>query len=176
MLDLPILSAEGISLRKLVREDASSLQYHADNALVHRNMFDGFPHPYTLNDALAWCCEGAHTQQMGYVWGIEYETQIIGCIGLVPESGWLRCNAEIGYWIGQAYWGRGITTKALALVMLWAESSQSEITRFYAPIFSWNDGSQGVVRKNGFHKEAVWKKSAIKSGEVIDRVVWAKYR
>ena len=176
MLDLPVLSADGVCLRKLVREDAPSLQFHADNVLVHRNMFDGFPHPYTLNDALSWCTEGAHSKQMGYVWGIEYEAQIIGCIGLVPESGWLRCNAEIGYWIGQAYWGRGITSKALTLVMSWAESSLCEVTRFYAPIFAWNAGSQSVARKNGFHQEAVLKKSAIKSGVLIDRVVWAKYR
>jgi [ribosomal protein S5]-alanine N-acetyltransferase len=176
MLELPTLSAEGLCLRALVKDDAPSLQRHADNALVHRNMFDGFPHPYTLNDAIAWCTEGAHSEQVGYVWGIECDAQIIGCIGLVPETGWLRCNAEIGYWIGQAYWGRGITSKALTLVMSWAESSLNEVTRFYAPIFSWNDGSQGVARKNGFHQEAVLKKSAIKSGVLIDRVVWAKYR
>lgn len=176
MLALPILNADGICLRKLVKEDAPSLQRHADNALVHRNMFDGFPHPYTFNDALAWCTEEAHATPMGYVWGIEYEGQVIGCIGLVPESGWLRCNAEIGYWIGQAYWGRGVTSKALTLVMSWAENALSEVSRFYAPIFSWNEGSQGVVRKNGFHQEAVLKKSAIKSGVLIDRVVWAKYR
>jgi [ribosomal protein S5]-alanine N-acetyltransferase len=138
-------------------------------------LFEGFPRPYTLADALAWCGEGAHAESMGYVWGIEIDSQVIGCVGVRPDAGWLRCNAEAGYWIGRAFWGRGIATEALGLALGWAQSNLNEITRYYAPVFSWNNGSQRVAQKNGFIKEALLPKSAIKAGKVIDRVVWAKY-
>jgi [ribosomal protein S5]-alanine N-acetyltransferase len=63
----------------------------------------------------------------------------------------------------------------LRLVMGWAEMHLKEVTRFYAPVFSWNTASQKVLQKNGFVQEAVMQRSAIKAGQVIDRIVWAKY-
>ena len=101
---------------------------------------------------------------------------LVGCIGLAQEQGWLRCNAEIGYWLGEAFWRRGIAGDAVRQVTDWAFAAVPEITRIYAPIFSWNDGSQAVVRKCGYVREALLQQSAIKNGEVIDRVLWATYR
>ena len=113
---------------------------------------------------------------MGYVWGIAVENQIVGCIAVRPDSGWLRCNAEVGYWIGQDFWRRGITSEALGLVTAWAWANLPEVTRLYAPIFSWNQGSQAVARKCGYFLEADLRHSAIKDGRVIDRVQWASLR
>jgi [ribosomal protein S5]-alanine N-acetyltransferase len=175
MLQLPVLESSRLKLRKLKAGDSQSLQINANNELVWRNLFDGFPSPYTLADALAWCTDVAHDPKMGYVWGIEIDGQVVGCISVMPDAGWLRCNAELGYWIGQEYWGQGITPEALGLVMGWAEIHLKEITRFYAPVFSWNTASQKVLQKNGFVQEAVMQRSAIKAGQVIDRIVWAKY-
>jgi [ribosomal protein S5]-alanine N-acetyltransferase len=175
MLRLPVLESARFKLRKLVSTDAPSLQKNANDELVWRNLFDGFPSPYTQADALAWCADGAHDPKMGYVWGIEIEGQIAGCISVMPDAGWLRCNAELGYWIGQEYWGQGITPEALRLVMGWTEMHLKEVTRLYAPVFSWNTASQKVLQKNGFVQEAVMHRSAIKAGKVIDRIVWAKY-
>jgi RimJ/RimL family protein N-acetyltransferase len=173
---VPPLQGNRFVLRALTIEDAWSLQQHADDEAVWRNLFEGFPRPYTLADAQWWCSTGCRTHAMGYVWGIEVQGQIAGCISVRPESGWMRCNAEVGYWIGQAYWRRGITSEALSLVTAWAWASLPEVTRLFAPIFAWNERSQGVARKCGYVKEAELRRSAIKAGQVIDRVQWAAIR
>ncbi len=172
--EVPVLAGSFACLRPLTPDDAPSLQRHADDEAVWRNLFEGFPRPYTLADAQWWCA--ARPEAFGYVWGIAVDGQIVGCISVRPEDGWLRCNAEVGYWIGQAHWRRGITSEALALVSSWAWATLPEVTRLYAPIFAWNEGSQAVARKCGFFKEATLRRSAIKDGKIIDRVQWACLR
>ena len=110
------------------------------------------------------------------MWTIVVDDALVSCIGLRPEAGWLRCNAEIGYWIGQAWWRRGIASDAVRQVTDWAFVAVPEITRIHAPIFADNEGSQAVARKCGYMREATLPQSAIKDGRVIDRVVWATYR
>ena len=177
---VPTLEGERCVLRALRIEDAASLARHADNAAVWRNLFEGFPRPYTLADAQAWCDATRRSARVGFVWGIEVagneSREVAGCIGLRPDAGWLRCNAEIGYWLGEAHWRRGIVTEAAVRVTAWAWATQPEITRIYAPIFAWNEGSQRVARKAGYALEANLPQSAIKSGRLIDRVQYAAYR
>jgi RimJ/RimL family protein N-acetyltransferase len=175
-LPLPILQGERCLLRALVPADAPALVAHANDPAVVRNLFDGFPQPYTLEAATAWATHESHSGEFGWVWGIVVDGTVVGCIGLRPEGGWLRCNAEIGYWIGQAHWRRGITSDAVRQVTDWAFAASPEITRVFAPIFAWNEGSQGVARKCGYVREGELRQSAIKDGVVIDRVLWAAYR
>jgi RimJ/RimL family protein N-acetyltransferase len=172
----PTLQGRHCTLRALTLDDAPSLQRHADDEAVWRNLFEGFPRPYTLVDAQTWCSTGSRAPAMGHVWGIEVDDQVVGCISLRPDAGWLRCNAEVGYWIGQAYWRRGITSEALALVTAWAWANRPELMRLYAPIFAWNEGSQAVARNCGYFLEAQLRCSAIKDGRVIDRVQYAALR
>ena len=176
MVRVPSLVGERCILRALGPDDAPSLQRHADNEAVWRNLFEGFPRPYTLVDAQGWCGEGCREPSMGYVWGIVVGDAVVGCVSVRPDKGWMRCNAEVGYWIGEPYWRRGATSEALALVTQWAWQNLLEVTRLYAPIFAWNEGSQAVARKCGYTKEADLPRSAIKAGRVIDRVQWAIYR
>ena len=175
-LPLPLLQGERCLLRALVPEDAPALVAHANDPAVARNMFDAFPQPYDLAAANAWAGRDANSGEFGWVWAIVVDGGVIGCIGLLPAKGWLRCNAEIGYWIGQAHWRRGIASDALCQVTDWAFAAVPEITRVHAGIFAWNEGSQAVARKCGYVREGLLKQSAIKDGEVIDRVVWATYR
>ncbi len=175
-LPVPVIQGEHSRLRGLTIADAPSLQRHADDVAVWQNLFEGFPRPYTLQDAEVWCDPGSRAAAMGLVWGIEVDRQIAGCISIRPDAGWLRCNAETGYWLGQAYWKRGIASEALSRVTSWAWKNLPEITRIYAPIFAWNSGSQAVARKCGFIKEGEFKRSAIKDGQIIDRVQWAAVR
>jgi len=172
--DVPTLACQRSVLRQLRATDAPSLARHADDRAVWRNLFEGFPSPYTLADAEFWCSR--RDASSGHVWGITVDDAVIGCIGLRTDAGWLRCNAEIGYWIGQPFWGRGITGEALRRVTAWAWAEMPELTRIYAPIFGWNEGSQAVARHAGYLKEAELPQSAIKDGRVIDRVQWACYR
>ena len=170
----PTLAGTRCVLRALRAADAPSLQRHADDEAVWRNLFEGFPRPYTLSDAQQWC-EGGW-QRGGTVWGITVEDDVVGCIGVRPDAGWLRCNAEVGYWLGQAFWRKGIMSEALRLVTDWAWRSMPEVTRLYAPIFAWNEGSQSVARGAGYVLEASMPRSAIKAGRIIDRVQYARYR
>jgi ribosomal-protein-alanine N-acetyltransferase len=173
---LPILQGERCLLRALVPQDAPALVTHADDPAVARHLFDGFPQPYTLAHATAWATHEAQSGDFGWVWAIVVDGALIGCIGLRPEDGWLRCNAEIGYWIGRSWWRRGIAGDAVRQVTDWAFAAVPQITRIHAPIFADNMGSQAVVRRCGYVREAALPQSAIKDGQVIDRVVWATYR
>ena len=142
---VPTLIGERCTLRELRPADAASVARHGDDEAVWRNLFEGFPRPYTLNDALAWC--GGGWRAGGWVWGVEADAEVVGCIGLRPDAGWLRCNAEVGYWIGRAHWRRGLASEALKLCTAWAFAAQPELTRLYAPVFAWNEGSQAVARR-----------------------------
>ena len=173
---LPILQGERCLLRALVPADASALVTHANDPAVARNLFDGFPQPYTGEAATAWATHESHSGAFGWVWGIVVDGGVIGCIGLHQGDGWMRCNAEIGYWVGQAHWRRGIAGDAVRQVTDWAFAAVPDITRIHAPIFAWNEGSQAVVRQCGYVREGVLRQSAIKDGRVIDRVLWAAYR
>ena len=173
---LPTLEGPFFRLRALVAEDAPSLQRCADDKAVWLNLSEGFPSPYTLADAVAWCEGGSRAPALGHVWGIEFEGSVIGCISIRQDKGWLRCNAEVGYWIGRPFWQRGITSAALKLVCHWAWQSVPELTRIYAPIFARNAGSQAVAMSCGFEQDGVFQKSAIKAGDVIDRTQWALLR
>jgi RimJ/RimL family protein N-acetyltransferase len=178
-LPLPLLQGERCLLRALCAGDAASVQRHANDPVVAKRLFDGFPHPYSMLHAQAWCGREANSGDFGYNWGIVPEGEpatVVGCIGLRPESGWLRCNAEIGYWVGEAWWGRGLASDAVRQVVDWAFAALPELTRVTAHIFAGNEASQHVARKCGFVREGVLPRSAIKDGRVIDRTLWATYR
>jgi RimJ/RimL family protein N-acetyltransferase len=166
LASIETLSGRRCLLRALVPADAPSLRAHADDEAVWRTLFDGFPRPYTLADAQTWCGD-SRPALFGLVWGIEVDGEI---------AGWLRCNAEVGYWVGQAHWRRGVASDALALVTAGAWARLPEVTRLYAPIFASNEASQAVARKCGYAKEGDLPRSAIKAGRVIDRVLYATYR
>ena len=174
--ELDVLTGSGFSLRALQAGDAVSLARHADDEDVWRNLFEGFPHPYTLADAQQWCGQGCREPQAGWVWGIDIDAAIVGCIGVAPQPGWLGCNAEVGYWIGREFWGRGVASAALGLVSAWAWRERPELTRLVAPIFARNLASQRVAQKCGYVLEAHMRQSAIKAGHVIDRIQYASYR
>jgi ribosomal-protein-alanine N-acetyltransferase len=178
-LPLPLLLGERCLLRALCPGDAASLQRHANDPAVARGLFDGFPHPYAMVHAKAWCEREANSGDFGYHWGIVPDAgpaAAVGCIGLRPETGWLRCNAEIGYWVGESWRGRGLASDAVRQVVDWAFAALPELTRVTAHVFAGNEASQGVMRRCGFVREGVLPRSAIKDGRVIDRVLWATYR
>ncbi|MBK7613496.1 MAG: GNAT family N-acetyltransferase [Burkholderiales bacterium] len=174
--NLPVLTGELCQLRSLTLADAPSLQRHADDPAVATNLFEGFPSPYTLAEAQRWCGGMCREPAFGNVWGIAVASEVIGCVSVRPDTGWMRCNAEVGYWIGQAHWRRGIASEALGLVSDWAWANLPEVTRLYAPIFARNAGSQAVARRCGYQLEGVLRQSLIKNGQVIDRALWARYR
>lgn len=164
----------GWSLRAWRESDAAGLAEHAHNPNVWRHMSDGFPHPYTLAIAEHWVRQG-HVDFGGDNWAIAFEGAAVGGCGIHAGEGQFRCNAEIGYWLAQACWGRGVVT-AVAAALTARAFANPEITRVFAPVHAGNLASMRVAEKNGFTREGVQRLSAIKAGQVIDRVVYACYR
>src|SRR5678815_298799 len=103
---------EGFKLREWRRGDVESLAKHADNIKIWRNLHDAFPHPYRRVDAEIWI-EQTSKLQPGLIYAIEVEGEAAGGIGITPMKFEHRRTAAIGYWLSEAYWGRGITTKAM---------------------------------------------------------------
>ena len=174
---VPTLAGARCRLRALQPHDAVALQRHADDPQVAYNLFDGFPQPYTLAHAQAWCGTEHRLARYGHVWGIELDhEEVAGCISVAPQGGLWRCSAVVGYWIGRACWGRGIVADALQQVTAWAWASLPEITRLWAPIYARNAASQQVARKAGYVQEGFMPYSILHKGQAIHAVAWGSYR
>ena len=168
------LGLEGWVLRAWRIGDAAALARHASNVEVWRWMSDRFPHPYTLEIAEHWVAHG-HIEFGGDNWAIAFNDEAVGGCGIHQEAAQFRCNAELGWWLAEEHWGRGITTRVAAALVERAFANP-EITRVYAPIHAGNTQSMRVAEKNGFRLEGVQPQSAIKDCKVIDRWVYGKYR
>ena len=135
---------------------------------------DRFPFPYGLEQAtmfLGWIS----TQPVPTVWAIEVKGEAVGGIGIELHGDVERVSAEIGYWIGEAYWGHGIATEALKAVT--AEAfKRFDITRLYAVPFADHTASVRVLEKAGYVREGHMRQSAIKNGVVRDQLLFAAYR
>jgi ribosomal-protein-alanine N-acetyltransferase len=172
----PMLAGTRCTLRGLRPSDAPALRRHADDPAVAYNLFDGFPQPYTLADAEHWCGEGHRAPAMGHVWGIEVGGEVAGCISVTPQAGIWACSAVVGYWLGRAYWRRGITSEALELVTAWAWRTLPGITRLSMPIYGRNEASQGVARRAGYALEGRMPLAIRKAGHAIDAVSYGCLR
>jgi RimJ/RimL family protein N-acetyltransferase len=168
------LGRPGWTLRAWQGGDAASLSKHADNVNVWRWMSDSFPHPYTLDVAEHWVSRG-HVDFGGENWAIAFGDEAVGGCGIHPGTGQFRCNAEVGWWLAEPHWGRGIGTRVAGLLAARAFENP-QITRVFAPVHAGNRRSMRVAEANGFVLESVQPKSAIKAGRVIDRWIWARYR
>lgn len=168
------LDLHGWTLRAWRASDAESLAQHANNERVWRNMSEAFPHPYTLEAARHWVARG-HIDFGGDNWAIALDDDAVGGCGLHQGAGGERCNVEIGYWLGEPYWGRGVVAQ-VARVLTEQAFARPEVSRVFAAVHSDNPASMRVLQKNGFFREAELRQSAIKAGRVIDRVQWARLR
>jgi [ribosomal protein S5]-alanine N-acetyltransferase len=161
-------------VRPWLETDAESLQRHADNRKVSMHLRDRFPFPYGIEAArtfLGWIA----TERPPTVWAIEVDDQAAGGIGIELRSDVERVSAEIGYWLGEPVWGRGIATDALTAVT--AEVfKQFEITRLYAVPFADHAASVRVLEKAGYVREGRLRQSAIKDGNIRDQLLYAAYK
>lgn len=154
--------------------DEQSLVRHANSRGVWRNLRDAFPHPYTLADAKHWI-ETANPATPITNFAIVVGGAAVGAIGLVLKEDVFRRSAEIGYWLGEEYWGRGIVTEAVHAVTEYAFAT-FDVCRVYAGVFEWNPASMRVLEKAGYEFECRMKKSVTKDGETIDELIYAMVR
>ena len=153
--------------------DESSLVQHANNRRVWRNLAC-LPHPYTAADADAWISRAA-AQSPPTDFAIAVQDEAVGGIGIEIGRDVFFRSAEIGYWLGEAYWGRGIATEALRAMTEYAFTT-FDLCRLQAGVFEWNPASMRVLEKAGYELEARHRKTVSKDGETIDRLVYALVR
>jgi RimJ/RimL family protein N-acetyltransferase len=153
-------------------DDRAALLRHADNRNVWRNLKDRFPHPYTAEDADAWLAL-ARAQPDRAAWAIEVDGEAAGGISLERQGDVYSHTAHLGYWLGEAYWGRGVMTAAVRGVSDYAFDVR-RFVRLEAPVFAWNPASMRVLEKCGYVREGVMRKSVFKDGEVTDCMLYAK--
>lgn len=167
------LSIDGWCLRPWRDSDAASLQRHADDVEVWRHMADVFPHPYTEEIAREWVTHG-HVDFGGANVAIAFGDEAVGGCGIHPGQGPARCSVEIGYWIGRAYWGRGVRTRVVAALTARA-FGLGGVTRVYGSVHADNPRSMRVLRGNGFEREGLLRQSVLKAGRAIDIELWARH-
>ncbi len=159
------------TVRSYRLEDAESLAQNANNRAIWKNLRDGFPNPYSVENGRAFI-EHALSTQIETNFAICVDDKAVGGIGFVLHSDIERIGAEIGYWLGEPYWGRGIVSEALAAVTQYAIQTHN-LYRVFAVPFAHNKGSVRVLEKAGFTLEGRMRKSALKDGEVLDQLLYA---
>lgn len=165
------LTLSSCSIRDLMASDAPSLARYANNHHISRFMRDRFPNPYNIEDAVAFL---QHVQEQSpcVTWAIDVAGEAVGSIGIMRRSDIERISAEIGYWIGEPFWGRGITTEALRAMTQWC-MKEFQLTRMYALPFATNAASCRVLEKSGYACEGRLRKAVLKDGQVLDQFMYA---
>jgi ribosomal-protein-alanine N-acetyltransferase len=161
-------------LRPWRSSDAASLARHADDREIWRNMRDRFPHPYTMKDATEWLAFVADVPP-GTSFAIAVGGEAVGGIAFEPLADVFRVGAELGYWLGRAHWGRGITTEAVRVVTAQL-FTHFDFLRAQASVFSWNPASARVLEKAGYTLEATNRRSMVKEGVVGDRWLYVRLK
>lgn len=170
-----IIGTDGdVSLRELMDFDLEKLAIFADNEKVSINLRDGFPKPYTIDSARNFK-KMVDSQNPKTFFAIEYQNNYAGNISLSLGTDVYRKSAEIGYFIGEPFWNKGIATKAVNLMTKWG-FSQLDIVRIYTGVFEYNQASQRVLEKCGFVKEAIFSQAICKNDKIYNEIRYAKIR
>ena len=172
---LPLVQLDcGVALLRAWRpDDLDSLVANASHADVSRGLRDRFPYPYTGDDGRAWLARAV--DESDRAWALEIDGQAVGGVSLHPGSDVHRHSAELGYWLGRRYWGRGIMT---AVIRAFADPAMEvfRLHRLHAAIYANNPASMRVLEKAGFEREGTQKSAVVKRGELLDLVVYARTR
>ncbi len=161
-------------LRKWETADAEHLARYANNPKIANQLTDGFPHPYTLDNAHKFI-DMARSHAPTRIFAITVDGVACGGIGLHPQTDIMVKNAELGYWLAEPFWGNGIVSKAVQEIVEYG-FKHFDITRIYARPFGTNLGSQRVLQKAGFTLEARFEKTVYKNGRLEDELYYAVRR
>ena len=161
-------------LRPWHPDDLDDLVRFANNPAIARNMTDQFPHPYSAENGKTFIAF-AISETPPRILTIEVEGHAAGGIGLHPQADIHRKNAELGYWLAEPYWGKGIITRAIGQMVEYG-FEQWDFDRIFARPFGTNIGSQRALEKAGFVLEARFEKTLFKNGEYLDELIYAVRR
>lgn len=163
-----------IIIRSWQKGDEEDLAHQANNKKIFDNVRDLFPHPYTIEEAKKWILFNSKLRPSQNK-AIVVDGRVAGSIGMMRMEDIYRKNAEVGYFLGEAYWGKGIMTIALRQFVDYIFHT-FDIIRISAPVIEHNRASQRVLEKVGFRKEAYHIKSIFKNGEYLNELVYALLR
>ena len=149
--------------------DVDALVKYANNRNVSIHLRDRFPYPYTRRDARAWIERALDTETH---FAVASPQELIGGIGFQPQEDVYRRSAEIGYWIAEPYWGRGIATRALVAVTAYA-FAHFDLVRLYACVFAGNAASERVLEKAGYVCEGNLRRCVFKDDRLLDQKIYA---
>lgn len=161
-------------LRPWRQSDLPDLVRHANNQKIAKNMTDKFPHPYSEANGQAFI-EFATKDDPIHIFAITVHDEAVGGIGIHPQDDVHKLNAELGYWLSETLWGRGIISTAIGQAVDFAFTTYP-LQRVFARPFGSNLASQRVLEKNGFVLEARFDKILLKGTELTDELVYAVRR
>jgi len=167
-----IIHGDGFFLRPFKITDKQALAKHANNEKISSNLRDRFPYPYTEEDA-EWFINfvlGNNNPVKNFI--IEINNEAAGTIEFWPGEDVYRLNAEIGYWLGEEHWGKGIMTNVIKTIVKYIFEN-FDIKRIYAMPFATSIGSVKTLEKVGFTKEATIHNGVIKKGKIPDYYIFS---
>lgn len=162
-----------IELKKWEIEDFRTFYKYADNKKIADNLRDAFPNPYTLSDAknyISLCI--ADDEKTKLTRAIVVDKNIIGSIGIFKRNDVYKKSAEIGYWLAEPYWGKGIMTKAVKDMCEYFFNNY-DVIRIDAEVFEYNKGSMKVLENAGFAFEGIKRKSVYKNDKIYDSYIYS---
>lgn len=166
------MKTEKVELRKLKLSDKTQLAKLANNKKIWDNVRDRMPYPYTERNAEEFI-QLQTNSDTEIVFGIAYNDKLCGVIGLILQQDVYCKSAEIGYWIGEPFWGNGITTKAVGLITEYG-FQELKLIKIFAGIFEYNIASMIVLEKNGYKKEGISEKAVFKNSQIWDEHRYCK--
>lgn len=160
-------------IRKWELSDASDLAVALSNTKIQDNLRDGLPYPYTEQDGKEFISAMLSADKNDtFAFAIVVNSKVIGSIGVFRQGNIHRLTAELGYYISEEYWGKGIMTEAVKQICQYV-FDKSDIIRIYAEPFAYNMASCRVLEKAGFQYEGTLRSNAIKNGKVIDMKMYS---
>jgi len=159
-----------ITLRQFKATDSDLLLKYLNDAEVTQYITNAIPQPYDVEDAKWWI---EHSRNNEYIKAIEYQGEFVGCISATLGDFEYNRSAELGYWLGKAFWNQGIATQA---VELFGDTlfNNTNLVRLFVSVVSDNKASIRVLEKNGYLFEGTLKRASFKNGRFYDEVLFAK--
>lgn len=161
----------GFSLRKWTLNDVQALVRHANNKKIADNLRDIFPNPYTEQDAINFLTAATEENEKQCLFAIDIKGEAVGGIGISLQDDIHRKSAEIGYWLAEPYWARGIMTAAIRRMVDYA-FKQYDLVRIFAEPFAYNTGSRRTLEKAGFQCEGTLRHSIYKNKRIYDSCIY----
>ena len=165
-------------IRKWELSDAGNLAAALSNKKVQDNLRDGLPYPYTERDGaefIAAMLSADENDIFSFAFAVTVDNTAIGSISVSRRENIHRLTGELGYYISEEYWGRGITTEAVRQICEYV-FGKSDMIRIYAEPFAHNTASCRVLEKAGFQYEGTLRSNAVKNGQVMDMRIYSLLR